>query len=184
MDAGNPRLELQDAFERLPKEIHHKMLPASRIIELRRTSRMMRTAVEEANAVLQVRDGNQFPDGRGLRGKLIGLSAWCKVTVLRLKDCRLRRTGASNLAEDIASFLFAYLVELDLEGNDIQEGGGRALAKILRLNTVLTSINLGRNGLGERGGRALADTLRLNTSLTEINLWGNDLGEGGGRALA
>jgi hypothetical protein len=70
------------------------------------------------------------------------------------------------------------LVELDLRGNDIEEGGGRALAETLRLNTTLTSLNLGYSRLGEIGWRALAETLRLNTTLTSLNLGVNGLGQG------
>jgi Ran GTPase-activating protein (RanGAP) involved in mRNA processing and transport len=54
--------------------------------------------------------------------------------------------------------------------NDLGEGGGRALAEALRLNSTLTSLNLGDNGLGEGAGRALAEALRLNTSLTSLKL--------------
>jgi len=115
---------------------------------------------------------------------LNGLNEWCKVTVLRLVGCQLGRTGAISLAEAIASFLSTSLVELDLRGNDIEEGGGRALAETLRLNTTLTSLNLGYNRLGEGGGRALAETVRLNTTLTSLSMGVNGLGEGGGRALA
>jgi hypothetical protein len=64
----------------------------------------------------------QFPDGRGLLDKLNGLNAWCKVTVLRLESCVLG------------------------------QGGGRALAEALRLNTTVASLELGGNGLGEGGG--------------------------------
>ena len=147
-------LELQDVLEPLPAEMHHKMLPASRTIALRRTSKTMGTAVEKAHAVVQARRGIYFPHGRGLLDRLNSLNAWCKVTVLSLKDCRLG------------------------------EGGGWALAETLRVNTTLTSLKLGANGLGEGGGRTLADTLRVNTTLTSLILWENGLGEGGGRALA
>jgi hypothetical protein len=54
------------------------------------------------------------------------------------------------------------------ERNGIEEGGGRALAETLCLNTTLTSLNLYYNGLG--GGRAVAETLRLNTTLASLNL--------------
>ena len=73
----------------------------------------MRTAVEKADAVVQVRDGNQFPDGRVLLDKFNGWNAWCKVTVLHLNSCGLG------------------------------EGGGRALAEALRVHTTLTLLNLG-----------------------------------------
>ena len=85
--------------------------------------------------------------GRGLLEKLIGLNAWCKVTVLRLKSCGLG------------------------------EGGGRALLEGLRVNTTVTSLNLGGNGLREGGGRALAETLRLNITVKSLNFHANDLRE-------
>jgi Ran GTPase-activating protein (RanGAP) involved in mRNA processing and transport len=62
------------------------------------------------------------------------------------------------------------LTSLDLGYNDLGEGGGRALAETLRLNSTLKSLNLGYNQLGEGAGRALAETLRLNTSLTSLKL--------------
>ena len=181
---GRAVLKLQDFLKHLPPEIYHKMLLASRTIALRRTSKTMRAAVEKADAVVQKRGGIQFPDGRGLLDQLNGLSAWCKLTVLRLRYCRLRRTGAVSLAEALASFLSTSLVELDLGDNSIQEGGGRVLAEALRLCTALTSLNLDDNDLGEGGGRTLAEALRLNTTLASLNLSGNALGEVGGRALA
>jgi hypothetical protein len=66
------------------------------------------------------------------------------------------------------------------------EGGGRALAETLRLNTTHSSLDLGYDGLEESGGRglrALADMLRLNTILSSYELFNNDLGEGGGWGL-
>ncbi len=64
------------------------------------------------------------------------------------------------------------------------EGGGRALAETLRLNTTLASLSLGSYELPEGGGRALAEALRLNTTVTSLNLNDNGLGEGRGRALS
>ena len=66
------------------------------------------------------------------------------------------RYGAGRLAEAIASFLSTPLVELDLEGNIIEDCGGRTLAETVCLNTTLTSLNLNANGLGEGSGRSLA----------------------------
>ena len=147
------------------------------------TSKTMRTAVEKADAVVQARGGILFTGGAPER-ELNGLNAWCKVRVLRPKDCRLERKGAERLAKAIARFLSAYLVGLFLEGNCTQEDGGRSLANTLRLNITLASLNLRFNGPGEGGMRELAETLRLNTTLKSLNLRENGLGEGGGRALA
>jgi hypothetical protein len=118
--AGKPCLEFQDHLcKQLPPEIHHKMLPASRTIAMCQTSKTMRTAVEQADVVVQARDGIKLPGGEGLVDQLNGLNAWCKVTVLRLNSCGLG------------------------------EGGGRALAEALRLNTTVTSFDLSDNGMRE-----------------------------------
>jgi len=69
----------------------------------------------------------------------------------------------------------------ELRYNDLGEGGGRALAEALRLNTTLASLNLSYNRLGEGGGLALAEALRLNQyniTVTSVNLYSNRLGEG------
>ena len=85
----------------------------------------------------------------------------------------LRQTSKTNTLTSLSLYL-----------NNLGEGGGRALAEALRLNSTLTSLDLGYNDLGEGGGRALAETLRLNSTLKSLNLVYNGLREGGGRALA
>ena len=149
-------MELQD----FPQEILCKMLPATRIIALRKTSRTMRTAVENADAVVKARhfahhDHREFIDGEGLVDQLNGLNDWCKVTVLCLKGCRL-----------------------------YGEGGGRAIAETLRVNTTITELDLMQTDLCEGGVQAIAEALRVNTTLTKLNLYGNKLVQGGGLAIA
>ena len=151
------------------------MLPTSRTIAMRQTSKTMRTAVEQADAVVQARRGVQFPEGRGLMDKLNGLNAWCKVTDLRLKSCDLGEGGGRALAEALR--LDTTLTSLDLRGNGLGEGGGRALAETLRLNATVTSLDLSYNDLGEGGGRALAEALRLNTTVTSLDLNWNGMTE-------
>ena len=106
------------------------------------------------------------------------LNSWCKVRVLRPKDCSLERKVAERLTKAIARFLSAYLVGLFLEGNHTQEDGGLSLSNTLHLNITLASINLRFNGPGEGGMRELSETLRLNTTLKSLNLRENGLGEG------
>jgi hypothetical protein len=158
------------------------MLPASRTVEMRKL-KTMRTAVEKADAVVQA--GVQFPDGRGLLEMFMGLNAWCKVTVLRLKDCSLGEGGGRALADILR--VNTTLAKLELGWNRLGKGGGRALAETLcrRLNTTLTSLDLSGNGLRKGGGRALAETLRFNTTVALLDLYFNRPGEvSGGRALA
>jgi hypothetical protein len=82
---------LQNALEVIPQEMHSKLLPATRTFVLRRTSKTMCAAVENAklDTVVVRRDGVKFPNGAGLKNKFNGLNAWCRVTVLNLNDCGL-----------------------------------------------------------------------------------------------
>ena len=141
-------MKLQDALELLPQEMLIRIVPTTRTFLLRRTSKKMRTAVENAkvDVVVVRRRGVMFRNGEGLLDKLNGLNAWCRVTELRLKECKLG------------------------------EGGGQAIAAALRVNTTVSSLNLGANSLGEGGAQAIAAALRENHTLTELNL--NSLGEG------
>ena len=110
---------LQDTLEMLPQELHRKMLPANRTFVLRRTSKTMCAAVENAKLdTFVVRSsGVKFPNGAGLQDKFNGLNAWCRVTVLDLNQCELRK------------------------------GGGQAIADVLRENRTLTNLNLWNNSL-------------------------------------
>jgi hypothetical protein len=49
-------------------------------------------------------------------------------------------------------------ISIILAANDLGEGGGRALAEALRLNTTVTSLDLGYNGLGVEVRSALCQS--------------------------
>jgi hypothetical protein len=89
------------------------MLPASKNIAV--ASQKMRTAVEIADPVVQARRRVQFPEGRGLLDRLIGLNAWCKVTVLRLNSCGLREGGGRGAGRDAAPLHHACVARAWLE---------------------------------------------------------------------
>jgi hypothetical protein len=143
---AHARMELQDALELLPQEILNKMLPANRAIMLRRTSKTMRAAVENAkvDAVVVARHDIQFSDGNGLLVKLSDLNAWCKVINY------LGEGGGQAIAEALR--VNSMMTSLDLEDNDLGDGGGQALAEALRVNTTVTSLDLDRNNLGKDAG--------------------------------
>ena len=68
------------------QELHRKMLPANRTFVLRRTSKTMCAAVENAklDTVVKRRDGVKFRNGTGLQDKLNGLNAWCRFLGFRV----------------------------------------------------------------------------------------------------
>jgi len=131
--AGEGKIELQDFLELLPPEIQHKMLTASRTSSLRRTSKTMRTAVENADSVVQAKDGIEFPGGRGLLDKLNGLDEWCRVTVLRLNRCTLGKGAGRSLERGVE-------------------------AQALHLNTTVTSLDLDYNAWERAEGGRCRDT--------------------------
>ena len=66
---------------------------------------------------------------------------------------------SSTLATTRDTLAQTALVALFVCYIDLGEGGGRALAETLRLNSTLTSLDLGDNGLGEEVQSALAQVL-------------------------
>eukprot|EP00961_Rhodomonas_salina_P262700 3549866-Rhodomonas_salina.3 len=57
--------------------------------------------------------------------------------------------------------------------------GAEALADVIKVNTVLTSLDLYHNDIGPRGSGALARALRKNRSINTINLGMNNIGDEG-----
>ena len=102
MEQGDarPTMGLQHALELLPQDLHYKMLPANRTFVLRRTSKTMCAAVENAklDTIVVRRSGVKFANGAGLQDKFNGLNACCRVTVLDLNYCDLREGGAQAIA--------------------------------------------------------------------------------------
>ena len=76
------------------------------------------------------------------------------------------------------------LYSLDLSDNCIHAEGGRALGRLLRSNTVLTSLSVGLNRLEDAGGRMLLEGLMENSTLRQLNLSANALGSESAEVLA
>jgi hypothetical protein len=176
-DPGKPCLELQDALSKqLPPEPAQWSCSRAASCGGPTTRCCPRAGPEDVeDDAHSRRKGRCGCAGPGLLEKLIGLNAWCKVTVLRLKSCGLGEGGGRSLLEALR--VNTTVTSLNLGFNGLGEGRGRALAETLHLNIALTSLKLSVNGLGEDGGRALADALRLNITVKLLNLHANDLRE-------
>ncbi|CAE7643758.1 NLRC3 [Symbiodinium necroappetens] len=74
------------------------------------------------------------------------------------------------------------LTSINLEGNRIDEDGGKAIGEALKSNSTLASINLGFCNIGE-GAQAICEALKTNSTLTSINLERNHIGNEGGKAI-
>ncbi|KAF0553187.1 hypothetical protein F8M41_020571 [Gigaspora margarita] len=73
------------------------------------------------------------------------------------------------------------LTSLSLNNGQLGFDWGKALAKSLCVNTILTFLNLTNNQLG---GKVLAKIQLTNTSLSSLDLNDNEIGPEGGNVLA
>jgi hypothetical protein len=172
-------------LQQVPPELLGKMLSWDGVVALRRTSKTMRKAVEDANVDVAVQARLfRFPRGV-LLDSLDSLFAECRVRRLGLRTCSLGDNEASGATELAAALrLNTTLASLDLSWNFMGDDGGRVIADLLRCNGTLTSLALSFNNLGEAGGRELAEALRVNATLTSLDLSHNNLREEGGWHLA
>ena len=109
--------------------------------------------------------------------------AWVGVRSLKLGKCGLTDEHGVQIGKALGSGETA-LAELRLNGNQLGDKAGLALAQALAGNTTLTMLDLDDNGLGEQAGLAIAQALATNAALTELELDRNQLGEKAGLAIA
>ena len=173
-------------LQQVPRELLRKILSWDGAVALRRTSKTLRKAVEEASVDVAVksRSGVVFSRG-GLLDALDSLGAVYCVRHLGLHACRLGDNEASLATELAAALrLNTTLVSLDLAWNSLGEDGWRVIAEALRVKTTLCSLKLDHNDIGVQTMRVLAEVLRVNSTITSLDLSNNHLREEGGRHLA
>ena len=71
---------------------------------------------------------------------------------------------------------FARRISLVLDHRRVGILSGIVIAKLIEVNTVLTSLDLSYNNLQSEGGKALASALEVNTVLTKLDVRANQLG--------
>jgi len=72
---------------------------------------------------------------------------------------------------------------LNLEYNNIQVPGAKALGEALAMNKSLTSLNLYYNSVGDAGAEVLSEALKTNSTLQTLNLEDNNIQADGAKAL-
>jgi len=88
-----------------------------------------------------------------------------------LRGNRLSSTGGLHVAKLLARR--HDIVEVDLEGNHIDNDGAASISAAVRHSTTLHTLLLASNNIGEKGLIAVADCIPLCPSLMNITLWGN-----------
>jgi hypothetical protein len=64
------------------------------------------------------------------------------------------------------------LTQLSLNGNELGDASGCALAVVLQANTTLRQLDLGGNELGVESGKAMVEALKTNTTFRTVTLDG------------
>ena len=89
--------------------------------------------------------------------------------------------GAKLIAKYLASN--PALIELNLNGNDVNSHGAKKMALALKKNTNLQHLSLAYNRLTKACVPAFTDALRNNDTLLSLNLGGNEIRVETGRAV-
>ncbi|XP_060780479.1 NACHT, LRR and PYD domains-containing protein 3-like [Neoarius graeffei] len=108
----------------------------------------------------------------------------CKLTTLRLSDCRITEEGYTALAEALKS---SHLIELDLRGNDPGASGVKLLTDLLQdPDCKLTTLRLRKSGVTEEGCSALTSSFLFNPAhIKELDLSENkEPGDSGVKKLS
>ncbi|XP_060780481.1 NACHT, LRR and PYD domains-containing protein 3-like [Neoarius graeffei] len=102
----------------------------------------------------------------------------CKLTTLRLSDCRITEEGYAALAEALKS---SHLIELDLRGNDPGASGVKLLTDLLQdPDCKLEKLRLRKSGVTEEGCSALTSSFLFNPAhIKELDLSENKVGNSG-----
>ena len=94
-------------------------------------------------------------------------------------DSRYRHRGNGNSnARALAEILKdnSLLEDINLRGTGLDDDGLVEICKAIKNNTSITSLNLANNSFGVTGAKALEDALKLNRTLKVIDLTNNQLG--------
>lgn len=90
----------------------------------------------------------------------------------------IRYVDLSSAASALAKMLCHSAVHtLNLEGSSLEDPDGVALAELLSINPILTSLNLRKNRLGSETVCALLEALPTNDSLQALDLSENDFSD-------
>ncbi len=101
---------------------------------------------------------------------------------LDIGDCGMTDQGARDIARLI--LLNTPITTLSFTGNkNVTPAGWRVIAQALLRNKKITTLSLDYNNLGDDGARVLAEALKLNRTLISLDLEGNKIGQAGGEYL-
>jgi Ran GTPase-activating protein (RanGAP) involved in mRNA processing and transport len=118
------------------------------------------------------RDRDDSHDDTGAKAIATVLENNHTLTSIDLSSNHLYSDSACVLAEALTN---SALVSLDLNRNDINELGAKAIATALEKNNTLTSLNLSFCSIAETGGQSVIHALANNHALTFIDLSQNNL---------
>jgi hypothetical protein len=108
-------------------------------------------------------------------------SSECRLRSLKLSWNMIRLSGATHLAESLATNQSLHL--LDLSYNSLGKEGGLALGNAIQYNHTIQNLYLSNNNIDGEASFTIAAGILENKSLKRVSFDGNPIGELGARAL-
>lgn len=102
---------------------------------------------------------------------------------LNLSSNELSNLGTTALARGL-QHRGCQLQKLDLNSNEVDTAGAKAVAFMLRTNKTLEDLNLSFNSIGDKGVTAIASALEFNSTLGRLSLRRNGIGNVGAKSIA
>ncbi|XP_065902556.1 leucine-rich repeat-containing protein 74B-like [Dysidea avara] len=103
------------------------------------------------------------------------IAATTTVKVLNMTDNGLCTSQELPAVHDMIS----RLEELDISGNELDDGAAVVLSEGIKLTTTLRSLVICRNEISAVSAKLIADSLMYNTTLEVLNMSHNNIGEDG-----
>jgi Ran GTPase-activating protein (RanGAP) involved in mRNA processing and transport len=106
------------------------------------------------------------------------------VTAFDLTDNELNAEAGDVLAAGLKDPDCVW-TSVNLSGNEVDEGGGKALAQALRVNKTMTRLEMSRNLMGQHAGKAIGKALKVHDSNLQTMIFrGCNLGPKGAESIS
>lgn len=102
---------------------------------------------------------------------------------LNLSNNELGCLGTTALARGLRQST-CQLEKLDLNSNEVDGVGAKAVAIMLRVNKTLGELNLSFNNIGDDGAKSISSALQDNVTLRSLSLRRNGIGNAGAQGIA
>ena len=164
-------------FDALPADVLCTIIPASRCVLMRITSKAVGAMMEKfrPRAVVQAKREGRTLRGEALTQRLTTMLTWCRIVELKIVSCELRPTAAAALAAIVGKM--PSLTIFDVSSNKIGGAGVKSIANALANCVGLKHLNLAFTRESEKWDAeptaAIVELMGKLPSIAHLDLAGN-----------